>query len=54
MTFINRIVTINPEETKTTPDSDEMTFGDYCKIHDDRVLENRKNPWARLKVGAMI
>ena len=48
MTFINRINTVNPEGIKTVADRTEMTFGEYHKIREDRLAENRLNPWAEL------
>jgi hypothetical protein len=52
MTFLNRIVTVTPEETKETPDSEGMTFGEYAAIRDDRLNTMNKNPWDKLQVGA--
>lgn len=54
MTFLNRINTVNPEEIKSIPDSAEMTFGEYCKIKDDRLANLNRNPWARLAIGGRV
>ncbi len=54
MTFINKITTVNPEEIKTTPDSREMTFGEYAAIRDDRLREFNRNPWNRLQIGGRV
>lgn len=51
MTFINRIVTIKPQEPLKVIESTEMTFGEYAKIRDDRLNWNRKHPWENLSVG---
>ncbi len=50
MTFVNRIITVKPEEKKEE-ENKEMTFGEYAKIKDDRLANMGRNPWARLTVG---
>lgn len=54
MTFINRIITVNPEEVKTTPERTEMTFGEYVALRDNRLREFNRNPWNRLQVGGRV
>lgn len=51
MTFINKIITVAPEEIKIIPDSTEMTFGEYSKIRDERLAQMRRDPWAGLIAG---
>jgi len=54
MTFMNRIITVNPEEIKTTPERTEMTFGEYASIRDNRIREFNRNPWNRLQIGGRV
>ncbi|MDI6732336.1 MAG: hypothetical protein QME16_00185 [Planctomycetota bacterium] len=46
MTFINRISTVAPDEVKIVESRDEMTFGEYSKLRDERLAASRANPWA--------
>lgn len=54
MTFINRIITVNPEEIKEIPAREEMTFGEYAAIRDNRIKNFNRNPWNRLTVGGRV
>jgi hypothetical protein len=54
MTFLNRITTVNPEEIKTLPEREEMTFGEYAAIKDNRLSEFNRNPWNRLAIGGRV
>lgn len=54
MTFLSRLSLVIPEKPQIQEDSDEMTFGEYCKIRDDRVKDFNRNPWNRLNVGGRV
>ena len=48
MTFVSRINTVVPEETKIIEGVEGMTFGEYTSIRDDRLAASRRNPWGAL------
>ena len=51
MTFINKINTVVPEELKIVQDSQEMTFGEYTIIRENRLAARRADPWGLLRAG---
>jgi len=51
MTFVNRINTVVPEELKIVQDSQEMTFGEYVGIRENRLAARRADPWGLLRAG---
>lgn len=51
MTFINRVVTVEPKGELKVVESTEMTFGEYARIRDERLAFNRNHPWEKLAIG---
>lgn len=54
MTFLSRLSLVIPEKPKILPDSQEMTFGEYTAIKDNRLKEFNRNPWNRLAIGGRV
>lgn len=54
MTFLSRLSLVIPEKPQVLPNSQEMTFGEYAALKDNRLKEFNRNPWNRLTIGGRV